>query len=55
LSHGERETIVIYVESSGYTTEYFGLTREKKLVKIIGRRFRCIKDGSLVISGIRYL
>jgi hypothetical protein len=31
LSHGERETIVIYVESSGYTTEYFGLTRERKI------------------------
>jgi len=29
-------------------TKYFGRTREKKLVKIIGRRFRCIKDVSLV-------
>ncbi|HET7285704.1 MAG TPA: hypothetical protein VFI70_13555 [Nitrososphaeraceae archaeon] len=37
LSREEKEAVVLYVESSGGTTEYFGITLERKIVEDIGR------------------
>jgi hypothetical protein len=37
LSREEKDAVVLYVESSGGTTEYFGITLERKIIEDIGR------------------
>jgi len=44
LSHEEKDAAVLYVESSGGTSEYFGITLERKVIEEIGRTLDKIEN-----------